>query len=132
MALSLRELEPEVSAAYKHVDAEWAAVTKTLDALSIPCKVGFNYWEDNDGDDPHCDHAAMEWRKHNGRKRLCLTHYTAVGPTHEFRYGEEITPFEEWSMEQKVNFLRSVPRFFEVATKQVEQFLKRAMEASKQ
>ena len=129
LSARMRELESEVTAAYKHVDAEWAAVIKTLESLSIPCKVGMTYW-DSDEHDQHGDYGAIEWRKHNGKKRLCLTDYTAIGPTQEFCYSEAITPFEEWSMEQKVNFLRNVPNFFEMATKQVEQFLKKALEAS--
>ncbi|TWU39842.1 hypothetical protein Q31b_31570 [Novipirellula aureliae] len=131
LSARMRELEPEVTAAYKHVDAEWASVVKTLEGLSIPCKVGYTYWYDEmDHVSDHCDYNALEWRKHNGKKRLCLTEYTAIGPDHDDRYSEAVTPFEEWSMEQKVQFLRSVPKFFEMATKQVEQFLKRALEAS--
>ena len=132
LSARMRELEPEVSAPYKHVDSEWASVIKTLEGLSIPCKVGYSYWHDDmEHASHHCDYNALEWRKHNGKKRLCLTEYTAIGPDHEDRYSEVVTPFEEWSMEQKVNFLRSVPTFFEKATQQLEYFLKRAMEASK-
>lgn len=120
LSAPIEALRSDVDAAYKRLDAKWDAVAKALKKLPIPCDVGYTFDEDT-YHPPDC--VRLEWRKWKGKKRLCIVscymHMTPVGPD----IAENVTPYEEWGGEQRIDMLRHVPKLFEAAAEQTKAFV---------
>jgi hypothetical protein len=119
LSAPLEALRPEVNAAYKKLETNWKEIADQLAKLPIPSKATFTIWHDGP------DSVALEWRKWKGSKRVCITSYGyehADGDMHET---EDVTPFEEWSAEQRLDMLEHVPGLFEAAFVQTKQFIER-------
>jgi len=123
LSAPLEELRPEVQAAYKRLDAQWDAVSNALKKLPIPCNVGFTY----EGEDHGNYRLNLEWRKWKGKKRICIVEWvfgcTPYGPEES----ETVTPYDEWSGEQRIQMLEYVPQLFEAAAKRTKEFIAKTM-----
>lgn len=118
LAAPLEDLRSKVDAAYKALDIRWKAVESTLKALPIPCDVGTVTWSDP-AIDEHC--VCLEWRKWRGAKRLCIVeYYDYIGEN------VDVTPYEEWSGEDRCNLLDSVPKLFARAAQCTKEFIEKA------
>ena len=118
LSAPIEALRPEVDAAYKRLDAKWKAVTDHLGKLPIPTKIGCRIDESDDGNWELC----FEWRKWKGARRLCIVSYHL--PTDE----TDVTPYEEWSGEQRVEILKHVPALFAAAEKGIKEFIEQTKE----
>lgn len=68
----------------------------------------------------------FEWRKWLGKKRFCITSYGWVtDPNEGLMESSEVTPFEEWSADQRLDMLRHVPEIFKSAEEQLKLFIDR-------
>lgn len=117
LSAPLEALRPEVDAAYRRLDAKWKAITEQLSRLPIPCDVGLTISDDPQDPEIYC---RLEWRKWKGSKRICIVSYSG-SPDGE----GNVTPFEEWSAEERIDMLRCVPRLFESAIGQTKAFIAR-------
>jgi len=122
LSAPIEELRSDVNAAYKCLDAKWDAVTKALSKLPIPCDVGYTF--EISSFDPleySRQSSRIEWRKWNGKKRICIVK--------SYEDDEELTaviPYEEWSAEQRINILEHVPKLFKAAAEQTKAFIAKA------
>lgn len=125
LSAQLEAMRSDVDGAYKALDKKWQAVTDELKTLPIPCSVSFVI--DRDPQDQEF-YTTLEWRKWKGGKRICyVTHYlemTPIGP----EAAEDITPYEEWGAELRLDMLKHVPALFEAAVRQTKAFIARAHE----
>jgi len=121
LSAPLAALGPEVDAAYKRLDDQWDAITKQLRKLPIPCTISHKISHDGSGH----EWISLEFRKWKGAKRLCVTYHSEGNGPNGWDESEEVTPFEEWSGEQRVDMLRHVPGLFKSAVKQVQHFIDR-------
>lgn len=113
LSARIEALRPEVDEAYKRLDAKWARLSSHIEKLPIPCTVGYTFWN-SDGSD---EESRLEWRKWNGKKRFCISMYAHLMEV------ETVTPFEEWSAEQRIAMLSFIPELFESAEKQIKAFI---------
>ena len=124
LSAPIEALRSDVDAAYKRLDSQWKAIAKQLSKLPIPCTVGHTF--DQNAYGPEC--TALEWRKWKGSKRICIVSYfvenTPDGPEDTW----QVTPYEEWSGEQRLAMLRHVPALFEAAEKQTKKFVSQISE----
>lgn len=129
LSAPLEELRPDVDAAYKRLDEKWDAIRKQLDKLPIPCTVSYAFAQSQ-----HCpdDCVCLEFRKWKGYKRLCITSYWSGSGPDGWEEGEDVTPFEEWSGEQRVQMLLHVPDLFQNAVKQVKAFIDKTKDEENQ
>lgn len=116
----IEALRDDVKAAYERVDAKWEAIIERLKSLPIPCAVSYCLWESDSCMESRC----LEYRKYSGKKRICLTYYSIHSQSEEC----DITPYDEWSGEQRVDMLKHVPNLFERATAQTKEFIAKTME----
>ncbi len=125
LSAPLEALRPDVDAAYKRLDDKWNALADQLRKLPIPCNVEYTF----DEDPCHPDNCLrLEWRKWRGKKRICIVScYTEVTPN-GYEEAETVTPYDEWSGEQRVNMLQHVPKLFEAAVEQTKTFIARTQE----
>lgn len=125
LSAPLDELRPQIDAAYKRLESKWDAILSELRRLAIPCTISYTYFED-----PECpeDCFSLEFRKWKGSKRICLTQCQYVQNHYGGEIEEIVTPYEEWSGEQKLAMLQHVPDLFEVAVKQVNNFINKTKE----
>ena len=67
----------------------------------------------------------LEWRKWRGKYRFCYTHhdYEFDEYLNDHEATEDVTPYDEWSAERRVEMLEFVPALFENAVKQIEKFI---------
>lgn len=115
--------------AYKRLESQWKELNTVLTSLTIPCTISAMFTDLSDPRDPNgMDHIALEWRKHKGAKRICLTTYRYDG--RQMDVEEIVTPIEEWSNDQKLNALRVVPKLFENVPKQIERYIERTKPAT--
>ena len=125
LSAPVEALRSDVDAAYKRLDSKWDAVAKALKKLPLPCDVGYTFDEDP-YHAPDC--IRLEWRKCNGKKRLCIVscymQMTPDGP----EWDANVTPYEEWGGEQRINMLKHVPKLFEAAAKQTKAFIAKTEE----
>lgn len=122
LSAPLEAIRSDVEAAYKRLDDKWEEISEQLKKLPIPCTVGYMYSEHPNNPE---DYDRIEWRKHNGRKRICLVSYRWNPDICEYGSSEvSVTPYEEWSAEQRVSMLRYVPRLFDSALKETKAFIK--------
>ena len=122
LSASLEALRPEVDAAYKRLDAKWKAVTDQLRSLPIPCNVQYTFDEDDYSPE---NYLALEWRKWNGSKRICIVSYYMESGPEGPEEASSTTPYEEWSGEQRVEMLQHIPKLFEAAVAQTKSFIER-------
>lgn len=121
LSAPLEAMRGKVDAAYKLLDQQWKAIAAQLSELPIPCSVEYRYSE--------CEHDptqyhTLDWRKMKGGKRLCsVYHRLNVDRNGEEEEYEDVTPFEEWSAETKLELLNHVPGLFKAALKQTEAFV---------
>ena len=125
LAAPLEALRPEVKAAYERLDTKWDEITKLLRKLPIPSDVSYVF-----DMDPECppDRVALEFRKHKGERRICIASYTYFASQHGEGESCGVTPFEEWSGEQRIKMLEYIPGLFAEAEKAIKAFLKRIPE----
>src|SRR5690606_24670966 len=98
-----------------------------LEKLPIPCTVGFVYSENPHNPD---EYMTLEWRKWKGKRRVCIVHnYIDMNPGGELDEAEDVTPYEEWSAEQRVEMLRHIPSLFAAAETQTRKFIARILES---
>jgi hypothetical protein len=69
------------------------------------------------------DGVCLEFRKWKGSKRLCITAYSSGNGPNGWEENYNVTPFEEWSGEQRVQMLRHVPDLFGNAVNQIKRFV---------
>ena len=125
LSAPLEELRPEVEAAYKRLDQKWESVTAALRQLPIPCDIGYTFSES-----PYnsYDYVRLEWRKWKGKKRICVVSCymqdTPDGPDEM----ETVTPYDEWSGEQRIAMLQHVPDLFDAAAEQIKTFISRTID----
>ena len=122
LSAPLEAMRGKVDAAYKLLDQQWKAIAAQLSELPIPCSVSHTYSE--------CDHdptqyQTLDWRKMKGGKRICSVYHrldfnSRNGEEEEY---EDVTPYEEWSAETKLELLKHVPGLFKAAAKQTEAFV---------
>jgi len=122
LSAPLEAMRENVRSAYKLLDTQWKAIAAQLSELPIPCDVAHTY--------SVCDHdpsqyQTLEWRKMKGGKRICSVYHrldfnSNNGEEEEF---EDVTPFEEWSAETKLELLEHVPGLFEAAAKKTAAFV---------
>lgn len=117
LSAPIEALRPKVDAAYKLLDEQWKAIAAQLSELPIPCSIIHSYATNDDGSECY----TLEWRKWKGSKRLC----TAVNFFNGQDELEDVTPFEEWGAEHKLEMLKHVPGLFKDAAVQTERFIKR-------
>ena len=123
LSAPLEALRPEVAAAYKRLDAKWDEIAAQIGKLPIPCTVGYTFSRSPRFPDQS---DRLEWRKWRGKRRFCITSSSwdddpQDGPVE----CEDVTPYEEWSAEQRVQMLPHVPSLFENAVEQVKNFIDR-------
>ncbi|WP_372715960.1 hypothetical protein [Novipirellula sp.] len=127
LAAPIAAQREEVIEAYKTLEAEWAVISAKLKKLAIPCKISICIDQYNPGDD---DGLYLEWRRYKGEKQFCLTgfhrEFERYGDDLNVRDIEDITPYSQWSAEQKLDNLHYVKKLLECAPKQIERFVKRA------
>ncbi|MBD3676302.1 MAG: hypothetical protein HUJ26_22555 [Planctomycetaceae bacterium] len=119
LSAPIEELRADVQAAYERLDNEWEAVANTLKKLPIPCDVACCIGEHPTGFPLY----ELSWRKWKGKKRVCYV-VTFLrdgyeGPEEE----EDVTPYDEWSGPQKLKYLSFVPKLFDAAREQTQQFI---------
>ncbi len=113
-------LRPDVKAAYQRLDSEWETIANQLRKLPIPCTVSYAYLEDEcNPENKDC----LEFRKWKGSKRLCIAEYSAGNGPHGWDESCDVTPYDEWSTEQRLRMLRYVPALFQAAVKQTQDFV---------
>lgn len=121
LSAPLEALRSKVDAAYRLLDEKWKAIAAQLSELPIPCSVSYTYSECEY--DPTQYHT-LEWRKLKGGKRICSVYNcTDMGRDGKPEEIENVTPFEEWSAEHKLEMLKHVPGLFNAAVKQTEAFV---------
>lgn len=120
LSAPVEALRSEVKSAYERLDAEWESVANQLRKLAIPCAVSYAYFEDecNPGNND-----CLEFRKWKGAKRLCIAAYSAGSGPYGWEENCDVTPYDEWSGEQRVAMLRHVPGLFQAAAKQTQAFV---------
>jgi hypothetical protein len=125
LSAPLEALRADVTAAYQRLDAKWQDVLQQLCSLPIPCTVSLVLSEELG-----CPliSECLEFRKHRGKKRICLTNYgfqdTPYGPEEI----EKVVPYDEWSGEQRIKMLERVPDLFAAAVKRTEKFIEETQE----
>lgn len=121
LSAPVEALRADVEAAYHRLDLKWAEIAAQLKQLPIPCTVGYRFSENPAHPE---DYDCLEWRKFNGKKRVCIVSYRwEHDPYGISDTSVSITPYEEWSGEQRVYMLEHVPKLFEEAVKQVKEFI---------
>ncbi|WP_428305001.1 hypothetical protein [Lacipirellula sp.] len=119
LAAPIEALRKDVKAAYTRLDAKWEAIAERLRKLPIPCTVSYKISEND-----NCDQSyRLDFRKHAGKKRICTGIYYFNPNTGDEEV--DVTPYEEWSGEQRVELLRHVPALFEEAAKAVKEFIQK-------
>ena len=119
LSAPIKKLAPDVDAAYTRLDATWEEISKHIAKLKIPCTVGYPFDDDGRG---HSS-TSLEWRKWRGKKRFCITYWCCGQTEVGYEEHEDVTPYEEWSAEQRVDMLRYVEHLFENAPKQIQRFI---------
>lgn len=121
LSAPLEALRPEVDAAFKRLDAKWEYLARHFKKLPLPCTVFYAFshpWYDPP------ESICLEWRKWSGKKRFCVTRSGwEQDPYGELIETEKVTPYEEWSAEQRIEMLRHIPKLFEHAEKQIKEFI---------
>ena len=120
LSARIEALRPDVDEAYKRIDAKWAKLAAHFKKLPIPCTVGYAFH--------HCPYSedikSLDWRKFNGKWRFCITlHFQDVHPNEGPYWDVKVTPFEEWSAENRIEMLRHIPKLFESAEKEIKEFI---------
>lgn len=116
LSAPLQILLQDVVDAYGRLDAKWTAVTEALDKFPIPGVPSCMIWNSPEHDDYSC----LEYKKVNGKKRVCITQYRDAGTDIE---RVSTTPYEEWSVEQRMSMLDHVPGLFESAQALMKKFI---------
>lgn len=120
LSAPLENLRPEVASAYKRLDAQWEAITATLKKLPIPCDIGCVLYE---APEDHGCYSQLEWRKCQGKKKVCIVWHSRGNGPYGYEETEEVTPYEEWSGGQRIEMLQHVPNLFVAAAKQTKEFI---------
>ena len=117
-------LRSDVSAAYKRLDKQWAEIAAQLKSLPIPCKIGTCVHNHPRSPESSIN---LEWRKWRGKFRFCYTYHDHEHDEYldEYVATENVTPYDEWGAERKVEMLEHVPALFENAAKQITDFIER-------
>jgi hypothetical protein len=122
LSAPIEALRPELSAAYKRLDSKWNEIAECLKALKIPSTVSYTFSTDEYGLDSY----RLVWRKWSGTRRICIeAHQCGFPPDPEADCEVTVTPYEEWSGEQRIDMLDHVPGLFEAAAKVTEEFIAR-------
>jgi hypothetical protein len=122
LSAPIEALRSDVDAAYKRLDAKWEEIADHLRALPIPCTIGYTFSQSPYGQ----EYCRLEWRKFNGKRRICIVLYSMDSDGNGgIDESETTTPYEEWSGEQRVEMLEHVPNLFDAAAKQVQEFVKK-------
>lgn len=120
----IQKLRPDVETAYKRLETRWQNTYDAFNKLPIPCKISTCvHVEEGSSYDVETH---LEWRKYKGTRRFCITHYWYEVAIQEDR--ENIIPFEEWSTEQKIDFLNHLPSLLKNAESQIKKFLSKIPE----
>lgn len=120
LSAPIEALRPEVSEAYKRLDAKWAQIAECLNELPIPCPISYTY--DECDWDPE-NFACLSWKKWNGKRRVCKeVHFFDPNRPHS-NYEITTTPYDEWSGEQRAELLKHVPGLFKAAEAQIKKFI---------
>ena len=123
LSAPVEALRPELSAAYKRLDAKWDEIVKCLKSLPIPSSISFTH--DHNEWNPE-DFSCIVWRKYNGKKRICIeVHIFNPNSNPYTDYDVTTTPYEEWSGEQRVDMLEHVPGLFAAAEKATREFIEK-------
>jgi len=124
LAAPLEKLRPDVIDAYERIDERWSEVADILAKLTLPCKISVVV---ECHDPQHRDWKTLEWRKHKGTKKLCLTDYCEIiQGDGELYVSETVTPYEEWSATKRLETLAYVPKLFSNGIEQVQIFIAKA------
>ncbi|MEM6798787.1 MAG: hypothetical protein AAF589_04665 [Planctomycetota bacterium] len=123
LSAPIEALKPEVINAYKAIDSTWESVGRKLSDLTIPCDVKYCYSENPVYDGQHY---CLEWRKYKGKKRFCDVYYSLVHDEYGIDEAERVTPYDEWSAEERLKMLEYVPSLFAEAEKSVKAFIAKA------
>jgi hypothetical protein len=119
LSAPIEALRDEVKAAYARLDAKWEAIAEQLRKLPIPGTVSATIW----GDDSRYEFYCLDFRKHKGKKRICTAMYSFNSQTGDEEI--DVTPYEEWSGEQRVELLTHVPKLFAEAEKKTKEFIEK-------
>jgi hypothetical protein len=120
LSAPIEALRADVKAAYERLDAKWSAITEQLRKLPIPFTVSHTLGQPPSNPE---DRWCIEFRKYNGSKRICFTIYYGSNGPYGWEEECDVTPYDEWSGEQRVEMLKYVPDLFEAAEKQVKEFI---------
>jgi len=124
LSAPIEALRSDVSEAYKRLDDQWAAIAAQLKSLPIPCKISACVHNHPRSPERSVD---LEWRKWRGKFRFCYTYndYEYDQYLDEHVATEDVTPFDEWGAERKVEMLKHIPALFENAARQISEFVEK-------
>lgn len=125
LAAPLEALQPKVKAAYARLDSQWEQITSKLKQLSIPRPVCYVFSEDPECP-PNC--TALEFVRWKGEKRICIVTYSMQNTPYGPDEVREVTPYEEWGGEQRIDMLQHVPGLFKKAVEVTKQFIEQVPE----
>lgn len=120
LSAPIEALRPALQKAYERLDAKWGEIIECLHNLPIPCSVSYAF-DFGNYDSP--EQSCLVWQKWNGKKRLCIQH-DVMSPNSKFtEFDRTITPYEEWSGEQRIAMLQHVPGLFAAAEEATKRFI---------
>lgn len=120
LSAPVESMRSEVAAAYDQLNKQWDEVATALKKLSLPLDVACMYWHDSIYGTER--NACLEWRRWKGTRRLCVVEYSELSELAEI----DVTPYEEWSGEQRLTLLQHVPELFERAAEITRDFVDRS------
>lgn len=126
LSAPIEQLRTDVDAAYKRLDERWMEVAEALKTLPIPCDVAWTV--SMNGYEPRHYHG-LAWKKWNGKRRICrIVGFLEPMPDGTEEGNETITPYEEWSAEERVEMLKFVPNLFRQAERRTKAFIQNTQE----
>ena len=78
LSAPIEALRPGLDGAYKRLDKKWDEIAQCLKGLPIPCEVAYDYAQDEFAPE---DALCLEWKKWNGKKRICIREVFFIAPT---------------------------------------------------
>lgn len=123
LSAPIEALRPALQKAYERLDAKWGEIIECLHNLPIPCSVSYTYKQSAIG---NSDFDCLVWKKWNGKKRLCIEHNSFTPEHPDYDWKSTITPYEEWSGEQRIAMLQHVPGLFTAAEEATKRFIENA------
>ena len=125
LSAPIEALRSDVAAAYKRLDTRWDEIASHLKSLPIPCQISTCVYDHPSSPERSID---LEWRKWRGKFRFCYTRhdYEHDQYLNEYVATKDVTPYDEWGAERKVEMLEFVPALFRNAELQIAEFIEKA------